>query len=226
MERAEVERGLVVGVVAQPQAVEDRGHALGTLRQRQVAVADCAVHLARRAVNLQHLVQVADRVREALEAQGRYTVDQGGRKVPMEHDARGRLYCGRPVGHGDALPARRDAAALWRRLCAVPLQGARARGFWGAGLGPRGLSRSRAPSRAQRELRALLPEGVTQWQRAFGSATMMAGGAAHGDRDGGDGGNGGGGGDGGDGGGDGGGGDSGGATGDEPAGGDGAEVDT
>ena len=119
-----------------------------------------------------------------------------------------------------------DAAALWRRLCAVPLQGARARGFWGAGLGPRGLSRSRAPSRAQRELRALLPEGVTQWQRAFGSATMMAGGAAHGDRDGGDGGNGGGGGDGGDGGGDGGGGDSGGATGDEPAGGDGAEVDT
>ena len=59
-----------------------------------------------------------------------------------------------------------------------------------------------------------------------GAATMMAGGAAHGDRDGGDGGNGGGGGDGGDGGGDGGGGDSGGATGDEPAGGDGAEVET
>ena len=61
-----MERGLVVGVVAEAQALEDGGHALRALRERQVAVANRAVNLAGGAVDFQDGVQVVDSVREAL----------------------------------------------------------------------------------------------------------------------------------------------------------------
>jgi len=66
IEGAEVEGGLVVGVVALAQAVERHVEILGSLREGEVAVADRSIHLPRGSVDDHDTIEVVDRVLETL----------------------------------------------------------------------------------------------------------------------------------------------------------------